>query len=134
MAAVKVLNWAFILIGWLSLLAGLIGIWLPLLPTTPFVLLAAFCFSRGSARLHRRLQESRLFGPLIRDWEKNRGIRTPAKITATVLISGLVAVTLVFVEVSVYVKVIHLAISVSVLAFIWTRPDPVAGGCSPDRT
>jgi uncharacterized protein len=117
-----VLRWAYILAGWLSLLVGLIGVWVPLLPTTPFVLLAAFCFSQGSERLHRWLRNSRLFGRVIQDWETYRGIRTPAKITATVLIAGLFVVTLLVVDVSIYVKAIHLLISVSVLVYLWTRP------------
>lgn len=128
----RVLRWIYILAGWLSLLVGLIGVWLPLLPTTPFVLLAAFCFSQGSKRLHDWLRNSRLFGPMILDWEKYHGIRTPAKVTATVLIAGLFAYTLIVVEVPAWVKLIHLLISVSVLAFLWTRPDPAACG-APDE-
>ncbi len=53
---------------------GILGIFLPLLPTTPFLLLAAGCFSRSSERCYRWLYTSRVFGPLIRDWEKNRSV------------------------------------------------------------
>ncbi|MDP1534595.1 MAG: YbaN family protein [Rubrivivax sp.] len=58
----------------LALATGVIGIFLPLLPTTPFVLLAAFCFSRGSERFERWLLEHRRFGPMVRDWRASRAI------------------------------------------------------------
>ena len=60
------------LVGILFVVLGAIGAVLPLLPTTPFVLVAAWCFARSSPRLHRWLLESRLFGPMLRDWEENR--------------------------------------------------------------
>lgn len=65
--------------GALALALGLVGIFVPLLPTTPFVLLASFCFVRGSPALHARLLAHPRFGPLIRDWEAGRGIPRRAK-------------------------------------------------------
>ena len=61
-------------LGLIFLLLGGIGVVLPLLPTTPFILLAAACFAKSSPRMHRWLLESELFGPILRDWEKNRCI------------------------------------------------------------
>lgn len=60
--------------GCLCLLLGLLGVLLPGLPTTPFVLLAAACFARASPRLHRQLLEHRWLGPLVRDWERHRSL------------------------------------------------------------
>lgn len=74
--------------GWLSLVAGFIGIFLPLLPTVPFVLLAAFCFSRGSARCERWLLAHPRFGPLIRDWRENHAVPLRAKQLATVMMAA----------------------------------------------
>jgi hypothetical protein len=71
------LLWA--LAGVLSLVAGLVGIVLPLLPTTPFLLLAAFCFSRGSARCERWILQHETFGPLVRDWRRDHAIPLRAK-------------------------------------------------------
>lgn len=112
-----------ILAGWLCLLLGLLGVFLPLLPTTPFAILAAFLFSKGSVRLHRWLLAQPYLGPSIREWEQHGIIRRRAKVLATVLIVALFSYTLGFVEVPLAVKAIVAAIGVGVLAFIWTRPD-----------
>lgn len=67
-------------IGVLAVLLGVIGIFLPLLPTTPFLLLASACFVRGSDRLHRWLLANPHFGKLIRDFEEKRAVPRRAKI------------------------------------------------------
>lgn len=69
--------WLSLAIG--SLAIGLIGVLLPGLPTTPFVLLAAWAAARGSDRLHRRLRTHRMFGPLIADWEHSGAVSRRAK-------------------------------------------------------
>jgi uncharacterized membrane protein YbaN (DUF454 family) len=60
--------------GGAALLLGLLGIFLPLLPTTPFVLLAAACFARSSTRLHERMLAHRIAGPIIREWHAHRAM------------------------------------------------------------
>lgn len=72
--------------GALAVLLGIIGIFLPLLPTTPFLLLASWCFARGSSRLHHWLLSHRVFGDYLRNFEAGRGIPLKAKIVATVLL------------------------------------------------
>ncbi|MEM1160041.1 MAG: YbaN family protein, partial [Pseudomonadota bacterium] len=62
------------LAGWAAFGLGLLGAALPLLPTVPFMLLAAFCFARGSERFHRWLMNHPRFGPGIRDWQAHRAI------------------------------------------------------------
>ena len=69
----------WLLAGGCSLLAGIVGIFLPLLPTTPFVLLAAFCFSRGSQRCETWLLQHPRFGPMVRGWRANRAVPLRAK-------------------------------------------------------
>ena len=61
-------------VGLLCVALGLLGIVLPGLPTTPFLLLASWCFSRCSKRLEQALLTSRLFGPLIQDWRRHRAV------------------------------------------------------------
>jgi uncharacterized membrane protein YbaN (DUF454 family) len=82
--------------GALSLALGAIGIVVPVLPTTPFVLLAAFCFARGSPALHRWLLANRAFGPLLRDWEEHRSIERRTKIVAIAAMSISLASSIVF--------------------------------------
>ena len=65
---------AYLCLGWFALIMGVIGIFLPLLPTTPLILLAAWCFSRSSRRFHLWLTQHRFFGPILRDWQSDRGI------------------------------------------------------------
>ena len=68
-----------------------LGVFLPLLPTTPFLLVAAACFARSSPRFYRVLLGNRVFGPLIGDWREHRSVPRRAKvmaITAIVLVLG----------------------------------------------
>ncbi len=61
---------------------GLLGTVLPVLPTTPFMILALWCFARSSRRFHRWLVEHRVFGPPLRDWERHRVIPPYAKVAS----------------------------------------------------
>ena len=65
---------AFLALGGSALLLGVVGIFLPVLPTTPFLLLAAGCFARGSTRLHDGLLAHRTVGPIIRAWHEHRSM------------------------------------------------------------
>lgn len=67
-------RWLYLAVGLLSLALGLLGVLLPGLPTTPFVLLSAACFMRASPRLHRWLLQHRWLGPPLRDWERHRSL------------------------------------------------------------
>ncbi len=69
----------YLMLGWFSLITGIIGIFLPLLPTTPLVLLAAWCFSKSSNRFHTWLLEHKFFGPIVRDWQSSDGIPKHAR-------------------------------------------------------
>ena len=73
--------------GALALLTGLVGIVLPLLPTTPLVLLAAFCFARGDERWEHWLLRHRHFGPMLRAWRARRVIPWRAKLLAWVMMA-----------------------------------------------
>lgn len=70
------------LLGAVALVLGIIGIFLPVLPTTPFVLLAAACWARTSPRFHRWLHGHRVFGPMVRDWATRRAVPRRAKYLA----------------------------------------------------
>jgi uncharacterized membrane protein YbaN (DUF454 family) len=84
--------------GVVSLLLGAIGVVLPGLPTTPFVLLAAACFVRASPRAHAWLLRNRTFGPLLRQWEANRSLPPRVKRTALSTMVLMVLVSLWFLQ------------------------------------
>ena len=70
------------IIGTVSLFFGFIGVILPIIPTTPFVLLSAACYYKGSERLHGWLSRNEVFGPMIRDYEEHGGMRKATKMKA----------------------------------------------------
>lgn len=86
----------FMVAGSVALALGVIGIFLPLLPTTPFVLLAAACYARGSRRFYDWLLAQRTFGPIIHEWQQHRSIPYRTKITAVVLMSLTLGTSIVF--------------------------------------
>ncbi|NHN36224.1 DUF454 domain-containing protein [Pseudomaricurvus alcaniphilus] len=71
-------------LGWFSVVLGVIGIFLPILPTTPFILLAAWCFARSSDRFHHWLRNHKRLGLIVRSWEDGQGI--PLKVRNRVLL------------------------------------------------
>ena len=79
-------RWGLIAAGHAFIAVGVVGMVLPLLPTTPFLLLAAACYVRASERHYRWITEHRFFGPIIRDYRERRGIRLKTKITAVALL------------------------------------------------
>ena len=78
----RLLRYALFAIGWLSVVLGVIGIFLPVLPTTPFLLLAAACFARSSPRFYHWLVEHPRLGPWIRDYLDGNGIPLKGKVYA----------------------------------------------------
>lgn len=113
--------WFFI--GLASLSLGFVGIFLPLLPTTPFLLLSAFCFARSSDRLHTWLHAHRVFGPMIENWRDHRAIARPAKIAATVACAAAFAISPIL-KVPLIGLLAQALVLGCVLAFIWTRAEP----------
>lgn len=73
------------LIGCIAVVLAVLGMFLPLLPTTPFLLLASACFIRGSERMHRWLMNNRLFGEYLRNIENRQGLPLRAKVLALAL-------------------------------------------------
>ncbi|MXQ11161.1 YbaN family protein [Microvirga makkahensis] len=117
-------------VGYASLVLGLAGIVLPLLPTTPFVILAAWCFARSNPELAERLYEHPRFGPLLTTWRDQRAIPPRAKIYALLALALSYAVSVWLVP-SAYVPFILAAIMGSVALYIATRPSP--RGTAKDR-
>jgi uncharacterized protein len=123
MPAKSPLQMVWIACGTLSVGIGIAGLVLPLVPTTPFVILAAWCFARSSPELRERLVNSRVLGPLLRDWERERAIPRRAKVSASVLLGSLVVLSVVL-QFPAWVVALQALAAVGVLIFLWTRPDP----------
>ena len=118
-------RWIFMALGWICVGLGVLGIPLPLLPTTPFLLLAAFFFARGSERTHQWLLDHPQLGPPILDWRQHRAISLRAKWLSTLAFLALIAFSL-WRQMPVWVLAIQLAIVLTSGTFIWTRPLPPA--------
>lgn len=116
------MRWLWASMGLMSLSLGVIGIVLPLLPTVPFILLAAFCFARSSDRLHHWLLSHPKFGPVIEDWHQNGAISPRVKRISTASILFVFGISLVL-GLRPLILIIQ-AITLSCVAlFIWTRPN-----------
>ncbi len=102
---------------------GAIGVVLPLLPTTPFLLLAAFCFARSSPKLHDWLMRHQTFGPLINNWEQYGSIDRRSKRIAIVVIL-LTPVITVMIGVPWWALASQLVVLAIAASFVLTRPDP----------
>ena len=75
----RLIRYLWLCAGWLALTAGFVGVFLPLLPTVPFVLLAAYCFARGSRRWEQWLLDHPRLGPIVHDWRAHHAIPRRAK-------------------------------------------------------
>lgn len=87
-------GFVYVTIGCAFVGLGALGAALPLLPTTPFLLLASYFFVRSSPRLHQWLMRSPLFGPFLRDWHHHRGVRPAVKLTAVATVFVAVAASM----------------------------------------
>lgn len=86
----------FFVAGAVSLALGIAGAFLPVLPTTPLVLLAAACFARSYRPLHEWLLAHRLFGPIVREWHEHRSIPRRTKFVAITMMATTLGVSIVF--------------------------------------
>lgn len=122
MPYVSLMRYFWLGFGWLCVGLAMVGAVLPLLPTVPFLLLAAFCFARSSPRVHKWLVEHPKFGPPIADWRKRGAIRRRVKWYATMSIAVGFAIPLLL-GVRPTVLAIQAAVLCCVMVFIWTRPE-----------
>ena len=123
-------RWAWWLLAYASLAVGIVGVFVPGLPTTVFVLVAAWAAARGSDRLHRWLHAHPRFGPVIRDWNANGAVSREAKKAAswTMLACAavLVAVMVRFPAHHWWMTALPIACMAVVAAWLWRRPEPGA--------
>jgi len=104
--------------GLLALALGLIGVVLPLLPTTPFLLLAAFCFFHGSARLHGWLESHPWMGKQLRLWREQRAISKTVKLSAITYLWLTISISLGFFVTQAWHCSLLLAVAIIVTLYI----------------
>jgi uncharacterized membrane protein YbaN (DUF454 family) len=124
------MRWAWISLGAGCVALGAVAALLPLVPTTPFLLVAAFAFARSSERFHQWLTQHPRLGPPIRDWNEGRLVRRSAKRLATVSIALAFAFSVV-IGLPVWVLAAQAVVLSGVVAYIWSRPEPVAVDVRP---
>ncbi|ODT77567.1 MAG: hypothetical protein ABS76_27795 [Pelagibacterium sp. SCN 64-44] len=112
------------LAGFVLLALGLIGIVLPLLPTTPFLLAAAACFSRSFPRLEAWLLDHPRFGPPLRDWRRSGAISTRAKTVAVIAMAASYGIFLMTADVALTLRLLVAAIMAACAIFVLSRPSP----------
>ncbi|MEJ7808629.1 MAG: YbaN family protein [Telluria sp.] len=115
------------LVGMLAIVLGVIGIFLPLLPTTPFLLLAAACFARSSTRMHDWMMQHRLFGDYLRNYEAGRGIPARAKLLALVMMWSSLSYAVWRFE-SLWLRVLIVTIGAGVSIYLLLLPSYVKPG------
>lgn len=112
----------FLVAGTLCVGLGLVGLFLPLLPTTPFLLLAAACYARGSRRFYDWLLANRTFGPLINEWRRHRSIPYRTKLSAIALMSLTLGISIVFFVPVLWVKLLLAAVGVGLAIWMYRMP------------
>ena len=106
--------------GTVSLGIGIIGIVLPLLPTTPFLLLSAFCYSKGSKRFHRWLLNNRIFGDYITNYLEGKGISLKSKLLTLFFLWALILFSAFYFVDMLIIRIVLLLIAVGVSVHILT--------------
>jgi len=100
---------------------AILGVVLPVLPTTPFLLVAAGCFAKSSPYLYEKLLANRMFGPLIRDWQEYRSIPLKGKVIA-LLSMVLAAAWSCYILENNYIKLLVILLMTAPAIFIWRMP------------
>ena len=121
-------NATLVTLGWLSLAAGIVGIFLPLLPTTPFLLLSAWLFSKRSPRLHGWLLNHSRLGPMLRQWEEQRSLERKVKLRAIAIVVVSFALTLMLLDLSLLVRIALVVLAMFIGGFLYRLPESGPAG------
>ncbi len=118
----KMMRGVYIIVGTIALIFGAIGVFLPVVPTTPFILLAAACYLRGSDRLHAWILSSRWFGETIKNYQEGRGLTRDTKLRAISMMWVMILVSAGFFVSSLFVRVAMICVSIGVTVYLVRLP------------
>lgn len=119
----RFLRYLLISLSWVFLGLGIIGIFLPVLPTTPFLILASVCYARSSVKFYNWLMNHPKFGPDLRRWIMHGIIRRKTKIIALSLLAISLVPSIIFLIPIIAVKIFMALVGISVAIFIASRPE-----------
>lgn len=123
-------RWLLILLAVTSLVLGIVGLFLPVLPTVPFILLSAWAAARSSPRLLAWLEGHPSFGPMLIEWRRGGVVRRRAKWLATLTMSGS-AIIMLLTFPKRWAALLAIAVMAGVLVWLWQRPEKLADGLKP---
>ncbi len=112
----------YLFVGAISLAAGILGIFLPVLPTTPFILLSAWCFFRSSSKIYEWVISNERFGPTIENYQQGRGITKSTKIKAIVMMWLTISASVYFYIKNMYLIAFLYIIAISVTVYLYRLP------------
>jgi uncharacterized protein len=113
----KFMKFLLITAGTISVFIGLVGIVLPILPTTPFLLIAAACYVRSSEKLYNKLLENRYLGSYIKHYREQRAMTKKNKITAISILWATLSISIIIVS-PIWVKILLVSIAIGVTIFL----------------
>ena len=117
-----VLRWVLFIAGFVAIALGVVGIFLPVLPTVPFLLLALACFARSSARFYNWLLDHAHLGPLVGPYLQGRGVKHATKIKAIGLLWASIAISVLFLVNVIWVQGMLLVIGLGVSLYLLNLP------------
>lgn len=123
-------RWLMMALAVLSLVLGVIGVFVPVLPTVPFILLSAWAASRSSPRLLAWLEGHPAFGPMLREWRLGGVVRRRAKWAATLTMAAS-ALFLLWSMHKLWMALVVIALMVCVLVSLWRRPEKLPDASRP---
>ena len=112
-------NHILILLGWFFVALGIVGALLPILPTTPFLILALALFSKSSPKFHKMLIENKWFGPTLKQWEASRTLSRKTKYRTTILIVLTFSISVVMLAGRLELQAMLMTLALVLLFLIW---------------
>ncbi len=116
---------SFILLGWVFVLLGAIGVLIPILPTTPFLILALALFAKSSPKFHLMLLDNRWLGKILRQWEEEKTVSRRIKYRASALILLSFSLSIAILQDHFALQSMLIVIAIICLFFIWKLKEPV---------